>query len=274
MERAMQISRGLGLVAVSAAIVLASPAARAQDDIADVKSQDLRAGSDDAKRYFLIGENEKPAPKDGYPLLVVLPGGAGNADFLPFVKRIKKNALPEHYLVAQLVAQRWSDEVPIVWPTAKNAVDGMKFSTEEFVNAVIDDVASRHRLDPQRVFTLSWSSGGPAAYAVSLTSRKVTGSFIAMSVFKPEFLPPLEQAQGHGYLLFHSPADRICPFRMAEQAKSELTKNKATVKLVTYDGGHGWRAGLYDEIRNGITWLEKNHAAPAAKNQPKASTPK
>ncbi len=138
----------------------------------------------------------------------------------------------------------------------------MKFPTEEFVDAVIDDVASRHRIDPELIFTLSWSSGGPAAYAVSLTSPKVTGSFIAMSVFKPNQLPPLDRAEGRGYLLYHSRADRVCPFRMAEQASNELAKNKAQVKLVTYEGGHGWKPGLYDEIKEGIRWLETHHAAP------------
>lgn len=47
---------------------------------------------------------------------------------------------------------------------------------------------------------------------------------------------------------------------MAEQAVKDLEKNGATVKLVSYDGGHGWRGALYDDIREGIEWLEENHA--------------
>jgi predicted esterase len=53
---------------------------------------------------------------------------------------------------------------------------------------------------------------------------------------------------------------------MAEQAEKELTKSGATVKLATYDGGHGWRGNLYSDIREGVEWLEKNHA-PRAKPQ-------
>jgi hypothetical protein len=34
--------------------------------------------------------------------------------------------------------------------------------------------------------------------------------------------------------------------------------DRQLVGLATYDGGHGWRAGLYDYIRGGIEWLEKN----------------
>jgi predicted esterase len=239
------------------------PSARADDDIADVSTQDLLAGKDKQKRYFLIGPpKEGTALKNGYGLIVVLPGGAGNADFHPFVKRIYKNAVPEGYLVAQPVAVTWAEKQQIVWPTAKNKVEGMKFSTEDFVEAVIDDVSAKHKLDPKRIFTLSWSSSGPAAYAVSLSSKRVTGSFVAMSVFKPDLLPDLANAKGHGYYLYHSKDDRVCPYGMAEQAETDLKKAGATVKLVTYKGGHGWRGPVYDDIRDGIKWLEENHAAP------------
>ena len=137
----------------------------------------------------------------------------------------------------------------------------MKFGTEEFVAAVVKDVAKRQPIDRGRVFTLAWSSSGPAAYAASLSSDRITGSFIAMSVFKPGLLPPLEKAKGHAYFLYHSPDDRVCPFRMAEQAARDLKKSGATVTLATYDGGHGWRGGLYDQMREGLQWLEKNHGS-------------
>jgi predicted esterase len=253
-------------ILVACLVPLVASRAAAQDDVADVPSQDLRAGKDDQKRYFLIGPAKgAKAPKDGYGLVVILPGGPGTADFHPFVKRIYKNALPDGYLAAQPVAVKWADDQEIVWPTAgtKKLVKAAKFTTEEFVEAVIADVAAKHKLDPARVFTLSWSSSGPAAYAVSLSSKKVTGSLIAMSVYKPDQLPELKAAKGHGYYLYHSPDDRVCPFRMAEQAEKELTKAGATVSLVKYAGGHGWRGPLYQDIRAGIEWLEKNHATPA-----------
>jgi predicted esterase len=259
----MNMSLHVRVLIVTSLLVslLAGRRLAAQDDVADIASQDLRIGKDENKRYFLIEPpKDAKAPKKGYGLLIVLPGGTGSADFHPFVKRIYKNAIPEGYLLAQPVAVKWTEKQEIVWPTDKSRVEGMKFSTEEFVDDIIKDVAARHQLDPERTFTLSWSSSGPAAYAVSLTNKKVTGSFIAMSVFKPDLLPPLEKAKGHGYFLYHSPDDGVCPFEMAEQAVKDLEKSGATVKLATYDGGHGWKAGLYDHIREGVQWLEKNHA--------------
>jgi predicted esterase len=255
--------RFLVIAALSVALLTGRRLA-AQDDVADVASQDLRAGKDEQKRYFLIEPpKDAKAPKKGYGLLVVLPGGDGSADFHPFIKRIYKNSVPEGYLLAQPVAVKWTEDQEIIWPTNKNRVEGMKFSTEEFIDAVIKDVAGKYKLDPERAFTLTWSSSGPAAYAASLSSSKITGSFIAMSVFKPDLLPPLEKAKGHAYFLYHSPDDDVCPFEMAEQAAKELEKGGATVKLATYEGGHGWKGNLYDDIREGVEWLEKNHATRA-----------
>ena len=131
----------------------------------------------------------------------------------------------------------------------------MKFSTEILVDAVIDDVKAKHAIDDRFIFTLTWSSSGPAAYAVSLHEKsRVTGSFIAMSVFKPDQLPPLGSAKGHRYFILHSPQDFI-PIKMATKAEDLLTANGATVKLQEYRGGHGWRDDPFGKMRMGIAWL-------------------
>ena len=44
---------------------------------------------------------------------------------------------------------------------------------------------------------------------------------------------------------------------MAEQARDELEKRGATIKLVTYEGGHGWHGKRYARIQEGIAWLEE-----------------
>ena len=133
----------------------------------------------------------------------------------------------------------------------------MKFSTEQFVNTVIADVEKQHRLDSRRIFTLSWSSGGPAAYAISLhRDTRVTGSFIAMSVFKPDQLPETAAAKGHAYYLLHSPQDFI-PMQMPELARDTLTSNGAKVHLQSYQGGHGWHGNVFGMIGEGIRWLEQ-----------------
>ncbi|MHC4302338.1 MAG: alpha/beta hydrolase, partial [Planctomycetota bacterium] len=218
------------IVAVSLSAALE---AAAQDDVKDIPSRKLQAGNDTHKSYFLIGPAEgQKEPDRGYNLLVVLPGGDGSAAFLPFVKRIYKHGTPDGYLVVQLVAPKWTPKQQIVWPHRKNKVPGMKFGTEQFVDAVVADVRKRCRINAKHVFSLSWSSSGPAVYATSLQRDKpVTGSYVAMSVFNKQYLPPLSHAKGHAYYIEHSPDDRVCPFWMANWANKELTNAGARVRL-------------------------------------------
>jgi len=233
-------------------------------DVADIPGERITLGEDEKKQYFRIGPKEGEEPDKGYGLLVVLPGGSGSDEFHAFVKRIFKHGCPDGYVAAQPVAVKWTDDQQIVWPTKENEVEGMGFSTEEFVEEVIEDVAQWKKIDRERIFVLAWSSSGPAAYALSLTPKSSpTGYFIAMSVFKPDFLPSLRNARGKAYFLYHSPDDRVCPYRMAKDAEEQLDRKGAKVKFKEYAGGHGWRGPLYADISEGIAWLERNHGRPA-----------
>jgi predicted esterase len=227
-------------------------------DIKDVPNESRTIAGDPKMRYFLIGKG-KGEPAEGYKLLLLMPGGDGSADFNPFIRRIWKGALPSGYLICQLVAPKWSDDQfeQIVWPTNKRRWATMKFSTEQFIDAVLTDVKRTAKIDPKSIYTLSWSSSGPAAYAIALSNNSVRGSFIAMSVYKPEDLPSSSAAKGRGFYLLHSPEDRI-PISMARKAVDELGKAGAKITLDTYPGGHGWKGDVFGMIRKGVEWLEKN----------------
>ncbi len=241
------------------------PAPAKEDE--DIPTQDLRAGKDEKKRYLLHGPRKgAKEPKDGWRLLVVLPGGDGSADFAGFVKNILRNGLTDDFLVAQPVSVKWTERQEIVWPVKLSPAPKMKFTTEEFVDAVVEDVGKGRKVDASRVFTLSWSSSGPAAYAIALREKTpVTGSFVAMSVFFPGNLPPLKNAKGRAFFIDHSPEDKVCRFALAERARDDLKRNGAAVEFSTYEGGHGWHGDVFGRMRKGFDWLEDNRAKPAAK---------
>jgi serine/threonine protein kinase/predicted esterase len=232
-------------------------------DVADIPVKDLRAGGNKNMRYFLIGpRKDVEAPKSGFKVLVVMPGGDGGADFNPFIRRIYQNALNDEYLIVEPVAFKWRPNQEIVWPTRTNKVDGQRFATEDFVETIIRDVETKHKIDKKAIYTLSWSSSGPAAYAIALAKdTPVTGSYIAMSVFHPTSLPPLASARGRAYYIEHSPDDQVCPFDQAKQAEESLKKEGANVQFNIYDGGHGWRGDVFGRIRTGVKWLEQQSAA-------------
>ncbi len=245
-------------IGLSLVLMAFCQAAFAQDDVAEIRSKTLTLKPDKLKYILIAGAGKLETPDQGYKLLIVLPGGDGSADFLPFVKRIYKYALNDEYLVLQLIAPKWDKRQKIVWPTAHDKTPGKKVSVEEFLDAAVDDLRRRTRIDDRCIFTLSWSSGGPAAYAASLSKQTaVTGSFVAMSVFKPSQLPDLNRAKGKRYFILHSPQDNVCPYRMAEAARDELRAHGAIVQFEEYPGGHGWRGNVFGNIQTGMEWLEE-----------------
>jgi hypothetical protein len=241
-------------------------AAEVPADIADMKVEDLRAGGDEKKRCFVI---HKPvdAPAEGWRTLFVLPGGPGSADFQPFVTRIAKHALPDGYLVVQLVAPVWSPAQAqnLVWPTSKLKLPEVKFTTEDFYLAVRAEVAKARKLDPRYSFVLTWSSSGLPGYVLPLLPDSgLKGSFVAMSSFNFMAMPPFDQTKGRPYYILHSPQDFI-PIAQAEAGRNALLKAGAIVELQTYEGGHGWKGNPFGNIRKGIDWLEQKAAGQQAR---------
>ena len=228
------------------------------EDIADLPVQDLHIKQDPQQRYFLIGlQADRPAPKTGYRLLLVLPGGNGDADFSPFVRRIYKNALDESWLVAQLVAPTWDarQKRKLVWPTSANPYPGAAFTTEQFADRVIADVSLRAPINRQQQYLLAWSSGGPPSYAIALRpGSPIAGAYLAMSI-GPGDKAPLGEAKDRRFFLLQSPQDRITPFHDAERAQTQLTEAGATVRLESYEGGHGWRGDVWGHLRRGLRWI-------------------
>lgn len=235
------------------------------EDIAGIPWEARLVGDDEHMRYHLIGhdpDHEADAPEDGYRLLVVLPGGDGQAGFRDFVRRIRAHALDEQWVVAQLVAPIWSEDQEVVWPTDALPHPDMEFSTDAFVEAVIDDVEDALAIDPDFVFAMGWSSSGTPVYRAALAKgSKITGAFVAMSVWKPDLLPKLKYAKKRAFAILHSPDDFI-PIRMAEEAREALEDAKANVHYATYEGGHGWRDDPYGKMRAAIAFLEEHHAKP------------
>ncbi len=244
--------------------------ALAQQDVADIPSQQFSVAGDPNLGYFLIGPTAKEMPPEGYGLAVVLPGGDGKADSLAFVKRVYKYSLGGKYLVAQPIAVKWSPQQALVWPTQSDGLPYVKCTTEQFVAQIIKAVRGEYQINPQRIFMMGWSSSGPAGYAISLQKDSpVVGSYIIMSAFKPEKLGPLTEAHGCAYFIEHSPQDKVCPFAMAQEAVRQLTAAGAKVKFNQYVGGHAWRGDVYPRIGAAIQWLEKNAQAKSGAEEKK-----
>ena len=208
--------------------------------------------------YLLVGDDEPDVEKG---LMIVLPGGRGDADFHPFVSTIHARSLGKNYVLAQPLSTEWTPGQfrRIVWPTGKSRVDEMGFTTEELVEAVVKDVKAKQKIDAKRVFVLAWSSGGPAAYAALLKKESpLTGGILAMSVFYEQKLPDVTNGKGRSFYILHSEEDSICRFSLASDAYDLFQKNGIRTKLEKYAGGHGWHGDVFGNISAGVRWLEKD----------------
>jgi hypothetical protein len=224
------------ILAIFTLIASTSANAFAQDDVADIVSEDLRAGKDEQKRYFLIGpkKNEK-APKNGFGLVVVLPGGTATAEFHPFIKRIYKESIPDGYLAAQLVSIKWTDKPVIVWPTATNPVEKMKFTTEDFVAAVIEDVKSRQKVNDKKILTF----GGLRRFGHQQVRIRFARRHVGL---QPQV--PAAVGEGQGALLFPVPltgrSHLSVPHGPGRRASTVQTRREGATR---YLRGGSWLEG-------------------------------
>jgi len=229
----------------------------------DIPSQDLRIGDDPNRRYILFGPDaQSTQPASGWGLVVVLPGGDGSDEFRTFVSNIAAKGVPDGLIVAQAIAPRWRDDADrIVWPTARLPDNAMAFPTEAFINDIVKDVSARLTIDPSRIYALGWSSGGPPVYTAAFSpDSPLRGAVVAMSVFKPELLPPIDGAKGRAFRILHSESDAI-PIRMARQAVADLRAAGIASEITLYEGGHGWHGDSYGLIRRSLEWVEQQAAA-------------
>ena len=223
------------------------------DDVRAIPSRSFFVGGDRRMRYLVAGEFRKG---DAKRVLLVLPGGDGSAEFHPFVKRIDARVLDKDWIVVQPVAPKWDDKGDrVVWPSVGVPYPAAGFTTEAFLDGILDELTLRHGLKVVRTDLLAWSSSGPAVYSYAAHGRhKVDGAFVAMAVFRPDFLGGAKALNVGRFFLYHSPEDPIS-MTNPEAAKADLEARGVPVRLLTYPGGHGWTGPVWKDLASGLAYL-------------------
>lgn len=213
--------------------------------------------------WFLVPPREKPRAGAKLGLCVVLPGGDGSREFLPFVENGLCAQLPDDCVGVLVTAVPWRPEQPIVWPTATSKVPDMQWTTEDHVRAIVGEVEREHAIDPARRCLVAWSSSGPVAHQLlAAADGPFARAYIAMSIW-PRDLRELAAVKGRRYVLDQSPDDEVTVFSHARTAYDTLRKAGAIVRLSTYAGGHGWLDEPLPRFRTGMQWLLSDAPAPA-----------
>ncbi len=220
--------------------------------------------------YFVIPPRKPAATGKANRLLVVLPGGDGSREFLPFVRDGIAAQAPADCVVALVTAVKWRADQAIVWPTAATPVPDMQYPTEQLVGAVVEQVAREFDVEPARRAVLAWSSSGPAVWPLlAAADGPFARGYVAMSIW-PEGLAAgdLAGVKGRRIVIDQSPADTTTPFHHARAAYAALTAAGALVKVSTYRGGHGWNDRPLPRLKDGLDWLFGEQAPPAPRWPP------
>jgi len=213
--------------------------------------------------YFTIPAKAPVAGKKG-PLLVVLPGGDGSRDFLPFVENGILGSAPEDCTGVLVTSVKWRDDQKVVWPTAQTKVQDQQWTTEAFVAAVVKAVQQEAAIDQKRIAVLAWSSSGPAVYPMLLDPKgPFARGYVAMSVWPAFEKKGMTAAKGRRFVLDQSPDDQVTTFSHAREAYTALTAAGATVQMSTYRGGHGWQDDPLARLRANLAWLYSEDKAKA-----------
>src|SRR5271170_4778767 len=93
--------------------------AQAQEINPPISVQERQVGTNNDQRYFLIEHKTVRKPGEQLGLVVMLPGGPGSRDFLPFCANVLTlEGIPTNYVVAELIAPQWStNENRVIWPS-------------------------------------------------------------------------------------------------------------------------------------------------------------
>lgn len=219
-----------------------------------------RIGGDARRIYYLLA-SQAMRRTEHRKLVLVLPGGSGQAkNFLPWLMGLSRQ-LHETYVFAVISAPQWSDEQAeaITWVSAwwMDRFPEAEFPTEQLVREVYADVRKLGAFRVDDTYVWGWSSSGPAVYATVLERETpYDGAYINSSVYRPERLD-LSRARGRRFFLQQGREDTITAPRWAEQAAKDLTAAHARVKLDLIEGGHGFGNNHLGNVRAALDWLGK-----------------
>ncbi len=175
---------------------------------------------------------------------------------LPLVLLLHPSGQSEHNLLAVWKSLASKEQIVLAAPSSRD-VGGWsaKYDPPAYINAVIQDAATKHTIDDHRIYVFGFSAG--ARYAIKLclvfpASFAACGS--AMGALEPKYFSALEDSgRKVPFIFFAGADDQLVPESEVTATRDALRKAKYEVELHSFseqDHNYYRRA---DEI-NRLAW--------------------
>ncbi|BFP40135.1 alpha/beta fold hydrolase [Flavobacteriaceae bacterium GF1] len=176
--------------------------------------------------YLYYPKNYDSSKPDGHALLVFLHGGGESGDNLD---DLKKNGIPK------LISE--GKDFPFIVLAPQNP-HMRKWWNVHLVNRLIDEIATSHKVDKQRVYLTGMSRGGGAAWSLAVQYPK---KWAALAVVCG--MAPVPYAQWIDKELpiwvFHGRKDKAIPITESDNMVGKLKAMGYDVRYTIYDDvGH------------------------------------
>lgn len=156
-------------------------------------SGELTVSHDGVRRSYTLRVPDTTHHRGALPLVVVMHGGGGNAENVENMTGFTPVGAREGFLVAYPNGSGGVAGSLLTWNAEHCCGDAMRDEADDvgFVAAVIDDVARRHRVDPNRLYLTGMSNGAMMSHrgGIELSDRIAAIAPVVGAVFGDEPMP-------------------------------------------------------------------------------------
>jgi len=203
---------------------------------ADTQVMSLGHGGRERSYRLHLPQGSAP-PETGWPLVLVLHGGGGNARQMEKFSRFSRLADEQRFVVAypEGVDRGWNDGRVGEFNTAhRDNVDDLGF-----LKAVVEDIAAQHRLDRRRIYATGISNGGFMSARLGADASEVFSAIAPVVAGLPRgWGERLQPALPVSVMVVQGTADPLVPYlggwvQVFERRRGEI--------LATEDSVLRWR---------------------------------
>jgi polyhydroxybutyrate depolymerase len=158
------------------------------------------------KRSYLMHVPVKAPPQGGYPVVVILHGGGGQADSMVKLARLDPLADARGFIAVYPngIGKHWNDGRA----TVKSKVDDVGF-----IGAVLDDVGRRHPVDRGRIFVTGMSNGAMMAHRLGCDmSDRIAAVAAVAGMLAADYAAVCDPRHAVALLQISGDADPIVPY--------------------------------------------------------------